>query len=433
MKKLSLYINNINFILVIALIIITVITICMFVNFSQKNHKKHIIASVVVFMLNCLNLASLFELDRAYQYQNIESLNPISRFISNLPIFVQYIFFLANIIFIFYEVYIILSVFKKNFPINVVREAIENLTTGLAFYDEKGFLYLSNRIMHKLSIELTKKDLQNGLELQNDIKELQSSDVCIIKEEPSFVLPNKKIWQFSKSMIEIEGKTFTELRADDITEIYHLSDEIRNVNENLKQEKIRLAKHMKNIDKYISEEETLRVKMAVHDDFGELIARTVRTYEQKASKEEKSALITAWSKLGNRINRILTIDDEDKNTFEKIISLAKELNCRIKLVGELPKDNIQSEIIISAIFEALKNAVYHAKADEVIITIINERNKIITTIYNEEKSNLTHINEGGGLTSIRERVEKTGGVMEIICNKGITVCVTLYKEMSANV
>ena len=434
MSLSSLSVGEYGLFISINFISLTLLTICVLVNWVQPKHIKHISTTIVVFVLNSLNLAVLLELNRTQWYQTYDQVSHISSLIGALPYYLQYVFLLASIAYVLYEFYSIVLFLRERFSINVVREAIENLPTGLIFYDENGFLFLSNRIMHKLSIELTKKDLQNGFELQHDIDSLQSSEQCVIKgEEPAFTIFDDRIWQFSRSTIVIEGKSYIELRADDITEVYHISDEIRETNRSLKLEKVRLAEHMKNIGNYISEEETLRVKMAVHDDFGELIARTVSAYEREANAEEKGEVILAWSRLSERINRILTFDEVETNRLEKLLSLAEELGCEIEFIGKLPDESICRELILVAAFEFLKNAVYHARVDKIIVTIINEQNKVITTMYNENKTNQTQIIEGGGLTALRDKVEKIGGTMEVICDKGITLCIMLHKEADSYV
>ena len=421
-------------IITLAFITLTLVTICLLLSFTQIKQKKHLIISMIIFLLNGINLAVLMEWNRVYWNKNFDNISLIARCVNELPYYLEYVFLLASVSVSFYQIYIVKNLGKKYFSATTVREAIENLPTGLAFYDESGFLYLSNRIIHKLSIELTEKDLQNGLELQNDLMLLQSSHHCVIKgEEPAFTLSDNRIWQFSKSFIEIENESYIELRADDITGIYHLSDDIRAVNESLNKEKQRLAEHMKNIGKYISEEETLRVKMAIHDDFGELIARTVRAYERRATKAEKEEVITAWSKLRPQMSRLLTIDCIEPNNLKNILSVAQKLNCKVELVGTLPEEFPNTQLIISAIYESLKNAVYHAEADEIRVTIMEEEKSVIATIYNEDKTNPTHIIEGGGLSALREKVEKSGGKMEIVCENGVTLRIKLYKEIKSYV
>ncbi len=434
MNIISLSMNERGFIVCLAFINLTLVTICVMMNIAQQKHKKNIMACLVIFIVNSLNLAALLEIHRECWYKLCDKMSPLGIIVNGIPHYFQYIFMLANISFAIYEFYNIRKSLKREFSVTTVREAIENLPTGLAFYDESGFLYLSNHIIHKLSIELTTKDLQNGLELIHDITVLQDTDICEIRgEEPAFRRKDGSIWQFSQSVIEIDDRSFIQLRADDITEIYHLSDEIRETNERLKLEKIRLAEHMKNIGEYISEEETLRVKMAVHDDFGELIARTVRAYERKASREEKAEVITEWSKLGQKMNRILTFSQKEINSLERIMTFANELDCKVEFIGTLPDQYIYRELILAAAFESLKNAVHHAKADEVIVTIMETEHKITASIYNEDKTNPKQITEGGGLTTLREKVEKAGGMMEIICSKGVTLCITLHKEVNINV
>ena len=419
MNITSISIHQIGIIITLAFISVILLTISLLINIAQPKHKKHLTINIAVFILNCLNLAGLLELNRVIENGTYNKTSYIGSIINNIPYIFQYLFIFASIGFVVFEFYNMWRFEKKELSIFAVKEAIKDLPLGLAFYNENGFLYLSNRIMNTLSLELTEKDLQNGVELINDLKSMQGNKNCLIQgEKLAFELSNGSIWQFASSKIIVEGKEFTELRADDITEIYHLSDDIRETNERLKAEKIRLGNHMKNIEKLISEEETLRVKMLVHDDFGELITKTVRDYERGISKENKEELINDWAKLGKKMKHIITYEQKEEPTLEKALIFAKKLNCKLVIKDELPKEEEYKDLILCAIRECLKNAVYHAYADVVTVKIENFSDKYTILIYNEDKDCPKTITYGGGLSSLDNKTKELGGKMKVICANG---------------
>lgn len=95
------------------------------------------------------------------------------------------------------------------------------------------------------------------------------------------------------------------------------------------------------------------------------------------------------------------------------------LNVDFRMEGELPENKEISYIISLLANEAIINAVRHGNATEVTMKIYDD-NGIRVVIDNNGKSKNNEIKEGGGLSSIRERIEKTGGTLKIITKERIS-------------
>lgn len=381
-----------------------------------KYNKKRLFISIIIFIITILNLGSLMEL--IHLHHTKVNLSYISIIINKIPHYLQYLYILFITSFSLFNMYKLTNESKGKISNNTVKDAIENLPCGLVFYDKNGYIYLSNKVMNNLSLELTKKDLQNGNELWNDIANKNL-------EEDIFISENKTIWKIFKENINIDGTIYQKIQADDITDIYNLSVILKNKNKQLKKDQKKLIEHMKNIDEYISEEETLKLKIKVHDNFGELITLTTKMYKENIKNKDKKILIKNWDILDRKMKYLLPYKNINHNSLEKVNDLSKRLDCKININGIIPNDKTNKEIFIYALNEMLKNAVNHTNAKSLLVNIIYKNNQIIITIKNKNKNNIYFIKEGGGLSSIRNKIEKINGIMEITCNEFIILKIIL--------
>ena len=62
--------------------------------------------------------------------------------------------------------------------------------------------------------------------------------------------------------------------------------------------------------------------------------------------------------------------------------------------------------------ESLTNAVHHAKASELTVTLYYEYSFFVIEYTNDGIEPSKPVSEGGGLSSLRQSVESEGGIME---------------------
>lgn len=53
-----------------------------------------------------------------------------------------------------------------------IKEAVDNLPSGVCFFDKNGFVVLCNRTMYRLAFAITGRDLQTFSELENALRNL---------------------------------------------------------------------------------------------------------------------------------------------------------------------------------------------------------------------------------------------------------------------
>ena len=83
---------------------------------------------------------------------------------------------------------------------------------------------------------------------------------------------------------------------------------------------------------------------------------------------------------------------------------------------------------ILTIREALTNAVKHAGADKLTISVSENNGRYDVEIRNNGRAVNPPIQEGGGLSSLRKRLEQDGATMSYRYNGAVTLVLTIPKE-----
>lgn len=139
------------------------------------------------------------------------------------------------------------------------------------------------------------------------------SGITKLSEESSvFYLSDNTVWMFQEYMLsesELEG--YIQTVAFDISEIYYNSEKIRMNNEKLEVLNKKLKKMYAQIDDSIREQETLKMKMQVHDSFGRsllTIRRMLESHKETDHMENQLEIL----KQSVYILSGITQDDPDK-------------------------------------------------------------------------------------------------------------------------
>lgn len=291
---------------------------------------------------------------------------------------------------------------------NAVKEAFDNLPSGVCFFNQNGMITLCNYQMYRLIFALTGRDLQN----LSDVQELLDRGVTVAERDQDIFLPGDgSAWRFSVESVTIRGgDTFTQVIASDVTELYYRQRELQEDNRKLKEYAERMHRLSANIISLIREEEILNMKMRVHDDIGRSVIATRQFLRQNRPMEELD--LTTWEnaiRLLKRENELM----EDKNALSGLLADAQSVNIRLLTEGELPEDAAAAELLIAAMRECMTNAVRHAGADEMYVRLTCDGAKASAIITNNGVLPEGEITEGGGLSSLRVRIAKRGGSMKI--------------------
>ena len=402
------------------------------VQYNELKCKHATIISFVLLIVTILNESALIEINKVVNIDDITYISGISSFVANLGSYVQYLFVVGVVGYTISSFFILKHNINSKITGHSINDALENIPIGLMFADNRGYIYFENRVMRELNAEILEDKSYNAIELYERLR-VSSRNVTEDIEEvnhlnPIFDLSDDSVWSFSRSDLIVDGVKYIKIQADDITTTYRLSDDIRIANERLKSEQNQLIEQMKNIDTYIAEEETLRVKMMVHDDFGELIALTARASMKDMKNSDKRKLIYKWERLCDKMSRFLTFDTQQEYTLQSVKYLAKQLNVKVDIIGKIPNDAQISGIIFRAINESIKNVVSHAKEDRIKVVILEKDDCFDIKITNKDKNEFKKVVLGGGLSSLYELIEKYGGSMEFECGYEVKLTIKLNKK-----
>ena len=115
-----------------------------------------------------------------------------------------------------------------------VKEAFDNLPSGICFADRNGTIILCNRQMHRLCRDLLGTDLQHLEELRRALKSPQAGVKTVGEGAPLFLFPDGKLWQFAESTVtDLDGSQYTQVQAMDVTELQEKRAELEQENQAL--------------------------------------------------------------------------------------------------------------------------------------------------------------------------------------------------------
>ena len=307
---------------------------------------------------------------------------------------------------------------------NSVKEAFDNLPSGICFFDKNGILTLCNRKMYSLILEFTGKDPQSLTEL----RELMDSSAAVAQREPLvYAAQDGTAWRFATEPITTQdGGSYTQVTAIDVTELYRKTKELEESNRALAEYGRRLRQLSADILAVTREEEILKMKMRVHDDMGRSMIATRLFLQGNRPIEELD--LTAW-KNAVRLLKHEAEEPDENNVLKSLESAGLGIGIRLHTEGALPEGRA-ADILAAAIRECMTNAVRHAGARELYIRLENDGETATAAITNSGAVPEGKITPGGGLTSLRFRVEGCGGTLRIesLPQFKLTVTVPLKRE-----
>ena len=303
-----------------------------------------------------------------------------------------------------------------------VKQALDNLNSGICFADKRGKLILINYKMRNLIHSL-------GGFYPQMLDEIES----VLAKYAEQTEENKELYRFADGKIfrfhttflaEPELRGFTQTTAQDVTELYEATVKLRTANMELQETNNRLEKMYNRLADRIREQETLNLKMRIHDNIGtSLIA--ISDMQSSGAEEDMDAQLAALQDAvgyfsGDRFTPL--------ETFEELRIKASQMNVKLHLSGRLPSDAEILPLIVSAVHECVTNCVYHAKGSNVFAEITDFGGACTVTVTNDGEAPTGEIIEGGGLSALRQSIEGVGGEMHISHSPRFALIFTLKRK-----
>lgn len=294
-----------------------------------------------------------------------------------------------------------------------IKEGSDNLPDGMCLFDENGAVQLINRKMMSIGIVLFGKEIQTLDELRGALSCPPPTVECLDHGILLYRFSDGTVWRFTESVITgLDGGKITEVVAVDVTRLYEKQAELNRENARLADANKRMKWILDNMTDIVREEEILSMKMRVHDDIGHsiLAAKKALVQQQDISVIRENAALweAAVDTLYQANNMPVALDE-----WEAVQKRAQDLGVEIVLDGGLPGNMSIRHLLLLAIRECVTNCVRHAGGNRVFVKVECGEKQTMCEITNNGSTPKQDIVEGSGLSGLRRRIEREGGVMEL--------------------
>ena len=315
--------------------------------------------------------------------------------------------------------------FRKNtITRSSIKEGIDKISSGLCYFQNGGRVILANQRINMLCFQITGRDLQNA---QSVWEQLCNGDPAPGAQrlesghQPVFRLADGSVWTFSCQ--EVEG--FFQLNAADTTQIHAVTEELKKKNIELEALNLRLRKYGENVDELTREKERLETKSRIHGELGQALLAS-RRFLLGGSDAEMMPL-EQWRGSIAMLRKEAEQKTEEK-PLEMLQRIAASTGISTEITGELPTSENVQKLFVEAAAEALTNAISHAQAKTLYIDLEETEEAYRAAFRNDGIFPQGKITEGGGLGSLRKKVEREGGTMEITASPDFILSVLLPKK-----
>ncbi len=308
---------------------------------------------------------------------------------------------------------------------NIIKESFDNLPIGICFFDSRGLIRLINKQMLSIGCVLLDGGFQTLWELRAAL--LSPPDCVSVLDEKNtlFRFPGNVILRYEEKQItDGRNNRFTQATFSDVSELASRQKELKEENERLENANRRAKQLYDNMAGIVREEEILSMKMHVHDDIGHSILSARKALLSDASLEEIRSSASIWERSIELLYHANNMPDETDD-LEYAKERAAALGVSVITGGDFPTDRAARRIFTLAVRECVTNCVRHAGGNKVFAFSSVEDGNHILKITNNGAPPEGEVIEGGGLSALRRRIEKSGGTMEIKSLPFFELCVTL--------
>lgn len=306
--------------------------------------------------------------------------------------------------------------------------AFEQIDCGIMYTESDGSVVLVNSKMKEFSRDIFGMDRSFQTDFWSRLVNYESETAARIEfaGDMTFALEDGRVISVSRKNIGRKGRDYYEITAQDITDIYQKSNELRNKVSELAELEERLAATLENIADIQQERELLNYKYHIHDELGNVILRGHRILaSEQLSAEEREEYIESWVKVNNKFmagSRQGYFTGE--NAYIDIVKMAEGLGCSIEFKGDRP---LPDDVMSLTIREAVYNAIKHSHAQTVFVEGTSGKDSFYLRISDDGADKPVNFSEGGGLGNIRRAIESAGGTLEIDSTDGVVLNIVLPK------
>lgn len=338
------------------------------------------------------------------------------------------ILFAITLLSLFFSAWSVLSETKNRKIINnnSIKEAFDNLPTGVCFFNETGIPVLCNLAMYRFSFAVCGKDLQFVTDLESCLADDFKPIDDVEKDGKVFLLKDGSAWRLEKRSFTYKNcNVYTQFIATDVTDLNKNRIELQQENEQLHKVHSDLQRLSANVVAVTREEEILNAKMRVHDEMGRCLVAAQKYLKEDSTENIPDNIVESWQ-------RAVSMLKYNNDTSEEDMLLQIRKTCEFMKIdfiktGELPKEGNVAYILTCAVRECVTNAVRYADATKLYANFTENDTEATVTVTNNGKPPENEIVKGGGLSNLQRRVDRAGGVMVIQSLPYFELTVTIPK------
>ena len=312
-----------------------------------------------------------------------------------------------------------------------IKESFDSLPIAACFFDKNGVVRLINRRMLAIAKWLRKGGIQSLAEMQSALQAPPANVCCLDLRLRIYRFPDGNVLRFAQEQIATKaGVRYTQITAADVTELIRKQNQLKEENAKLAEANERLRLLLVQMPEIIREEETLAMKLRVHDDIGHSILAARRVLLQHTDLKELRANAALWEQSISVLYRSSQISVQSE-PLEAAKKRAEELGVRVLLTGDEPQKQWMRALSALAICECAANCVRHADGTELYVCFWQKPDCVEVSLTNSGAVPKEKITEGGGLSMLRQRIEEAGGKMEVWSSPRFKLIISLPEQEGA--
>ena len=287
-----------------------------------------------------------------------------------------------------------------------VNEAVDDVPCGVCFSDSFGRIILCNTKMQELCKVMTGSYLQDYDTLRKAIDDEPAAEgfFRLSRDSDVFYFPDTSVWMFQEYRLqEPDFAGYRQTIAVNVSEIYYNGEKIRANNEKLAILNHKLEEMYEKIGDKIREQETLAMKMQVHDSFGRSLLLIRRILERKENLDKMDKQLSVLKHLVYILTGSAVESMEE--VYKDTIRHAEELGISVRISGNFPLYPSYRLLTDRAIRECVTNCARHAHGSTVWVKIDKNADEYNIQITNDGEVPDKNAEEGGGLSALRKAAE----------------------------
>ena len=312
-----------------------------------------------------------------------------------------------------------------------IKESFDSLPIAVCFFDKNGVVRLINHRMLAVASQLRKGGIQTLAELHDALRSPPPTVRCLDSQLYIFRFSDGTELRFAEESIKTAaGLTYTQVTAADVTELMWRQKHLQEESAKLAEANERMRRLFEQMPEIIREEETLAMKLRVHDDIGHSILAARRVLLQHTDLTEIRANAALWEQSISVLYRSSQITAQSE-PLEAAKKRAEELGVSVLLTGNEPQRQWIRALSALAICECAANCVRHADGTELYVFFLQKPDCTEVSLTNNGAVPKEKITEGGGLSMLRQRIEEAGGKMEVWSSPRFQLMLSLPEQEEA--